>query len=374
MERLTLKAKEERRLLRGHLWVYRNELAGTPAMPDGSPVEVVSDHGRLVGRGYYQAEGGIAVRILCRERREFDGAFFRNRIDEAASLRKRIYPGEFVYRWVYAESDGLPGFVADRYGPVVVVHAASPFYADRFDPIGEAFLAHEGIEGVYFKTGNEPREAGNVQFPVTCKVNGVEFLVNPPAGQKTGLFLDQRHNWRQLEPFAKGAAVFDGFCYTGAWSLHAAQYGALHVIGFDSSMAAIETAREQARRNGFENVCSFECGDVREKIEEDLRYDVVILDPPAFAKSRRHTGKAAGLYQSLNRSGMAATNPGGILITSSCSGSVDQSAFLETIKRAANAARRQVRVLGVYGAGPDHPVLASMPETRYLKCAVLQVL
>lgn len=373
MKRLTLKAREERRLLRGHLWAYRNEFESFPDLADGDVVDVMSDRGRFVGRGFYQAEGGIAVRLLSRAPAAVDIKFFAERIDRARRFRDRLYPGESVYRWVFGESDGLPGLVADRYGPLVSAQASGAFYEGVAEDVARAFLAHEGVEGVRLAVASGVRTYGDVPRTVICDINGLHFSVDPDAGQKTGLYLDQRENWTLVKRFASGARVFDGHCYTGAWSCHAASYGAQQVLGVDTSKSAVEGARRHAEANGLADRCTFECVDVREALGRDERYDVAILDPPALAKSRRHASKALGLYQSLNRDAMAALVPGGILITSSCSHFVDATAFLEALKRAANSAQRQARVLEVRGAAPDHPVMLSMPETGYLTCVVLEV-
>ncbi len=373
MERSILNPKEERRLLRGHRWAYRNEFALLPDVSDGSLLDVYSNKGRFVGRGFYQATGGIAVRILTYKREDIDGSFFRRRVDAAKTLRDRLYPSERVYRWVYADSDGLPGLVADRYGPIVAAPAESAFYAMAADDLAESFLAHEGVEGVIFGRGEETRYFGMTETPVECSVNGLRFSVDLDAGQKTGLFLDQRENWRLLERYAPGRRVLDGHCYTGAWGLHAGRYGAEQVLGVDTSQGAIETALGNAERNGLSEVCGYECADVQDVLARDETWGVIVLDPPAFAKSRAHTKKALRRYQALNRDAMQRLEPGGVLITSSCSQPVDLAAFMETLKRAATGAQRVVQLLDRRGPAPDHPALLAMPETSYLKCAVLRV-
>ncbi len=372
--RLVLKPKEERRLLRGHLWVYRNELEPVAAeIPDGALADIVSDRGRFIGRGYYQAEGGIAARVLTFDDRPIAAAFFAERIAGALRLRSALYPGETVYRWIFGESDGLPGFVADRYGAVVSAQASSKFYADAAGPIANAFLAFEGVEGVRLSTPISAETFGNVPRPVRCSVNGLAFDVDPVAGQKTGLFLDQRENWALLRPFAKGARIFDGHCYVGAWACHAARWGAREVVGVDTSAPAIEAAERHAAINGVAERCRFERAGVQTVLERGETWDVAILDPPALAKARTQAEKAIGLYQALNRDALKCLVPGGVLITSSCSHFVSAEAFVEMLKRAASAAQRRARVLCMRGAATDHPVLLSMPETAYLKCVVLQV-
>ena len=374
MERAILKPKEERRLLRGHRWAYRNEFETLPDLSDGALLDVYSNKGRFVGRGFYQAAGGIAVRILTYEREEIDASFFRRRVDAAKSLRDRLYPSESVYRWVYGDSDRLPGFVADRYGPIVTARTESAFYVQAAGDLAAAFLAHQGVEGVIWRRGGERRYFGSTETPVDCSINDLRFSVEPDAGQKTGLFLDQRENWKLLERYAPGRRVLDAHCYTGAWGLHAAKYGAARVLGVDTSEGAIETAIRNAERNGLSEVCEYECADIHDVLARDEAWEVIVLDPPAFAKSRAHTRKALTRYQTLNRDAMRKIAPGGILITSSCSQSVDLPAFMEALKRAANAAQRVVHLLDQRGPAPDHPALLAMPETSYLKCVALRVL
>ncbi len=365
--------REERRLVRGHCWAFRNEFVELPALADGDVVRIMSNTRDHVGVGYFQAEGGIAVRLLTHGTERFDEDFVARRVERAAALRKRLYAGHPVYRWIHGDSDGLSGCIADRYGPLVVVQAESPFYRARAEALANAFLAEDGVTGVLFRGEGAPR-FGAVDTPVVCKINGLEFSVDPLVGQKTGLFLDQRVNWSLIEAHAAGARVLDGHCYVGAWGLHAAKYGAREVTGVDTSRPAIEQARANAERNGFADRCGFIQGDIQEVLARGEAYDVIILDPPALAKGRAHVTKALGLYQALNRDAMKVLNPGGVLISTSCSQPVDDPTFLDMLKRAASAAERRFQILGLHGAAPDHPALLFMPETRYLKCAVLRLL
>ena len=370
-----LKPKEDRRLLRGHKWAYRNEFARLPEASDGDVVDVLNDRGRFVGRGFYQESGGIAVRLLSSERRTLDKDFLADRIGAALNFRRKLYSDETVYRWIFGESDGLSGLVVDRYGTVAIGRSACSFYEGVSKDLSDAILASGGVDTFYLYTpdGGCLRFGETVTLPIRCEVKGLVFDVNPDTGQKTGLFLDQRENWSLMRRFAKGASVLDAHCYTGAWSLCAAKSGAKSVLGVDTSAPAIDAAQSQAGLNGVADVCRFERADVREILRRDETYDLVLLDPPALAKGRASLRKALGLYRALNRAAMERLKPGGVLITSSCSQAVDHADFLETLKRAANAAQRQAQVLMMRGAAPDHPVLLSMPETSYLKCVVLRV-
>ncbi|MBI3117802.1 MAG: class I SAM-dependent rRNA methyltransferase [Candidatus Hydrogenedentes bacterium] len=369
---LTLKPREERRLQRGHLWVYRNELERDPLLPDGAVVDVFTDARRFVGRGFYQAAGGIAARLLSRRQEEIDEGFFRARLAAAQAWRARIFPGEDVYRMVFGESDGLPGLVVDRYGPLAVAHAACAFYR-RFQEALLPLLGEiAGVRGVIVEMQGTRAHHGEVHTPLEVAMEGVRLELDLREAQKTGLFLDQRWNSREIRRYAAGAAVLDGHCYHGIWTCHAALGGAAAVTAVDTSAPAVEQARRNAALNGVTDKCTFHCGDVEELLKAN-QYDVVVLDPPAFAKSRAQTKKALSRYQALNTNAMKALAPGGILITSSCSHFVSAEEFLEVLKRAAAAAHRQTWLLGMHGAAPDHPVLVQMPETRYLKCAMMRV-
>ena len=373
MKHLRLKPREERRLLRGHPWAYRNEFEPIPPLQESDIVDIYTDHGRFVARGFYQAQGGIAVRILSRHQMPVDRALWQERIDEARAFRERLWPGQDVYRWVFGESDGMPGFVADRYGPVVVCETPCPFYGAHAPTLAELFMKAERVAGVKITVAGEETRYGEVPPDVTCRVEGVSVSVVLEGGQKTGLFLDQRLNSLSARRYCSGARVLDGHCYVGMWSCHAALAGASSVLGVDTSGPAVERAAVNARLNGVDSVCSFERADMMEVLQRGERYDLVILDPPALAKGRAQLKKALGLYQTLNRAALEVLEPGGILITSTCSHFVGREAFIEVLKRSATSAQRQGWVLGVSGAAPDHPVLMAMPETEYLTCVTLRV-
>ncbi|MCC6152293.1 MAG: class I SAM-dependent rRNA methyltransferase, partial [Candidatus Hydrogenedentes bacterium] len=283
------------------------------------------------------------------------------------------YPNESVYRWLFGESDGLPGLVADKYDHVVAVETSCAFYARQAERIANVFLADEQIHGVRFQSGNHVQRFGEVSSSVDVTSFGVTFRVNLEKGQKTGLFLDQRENCIAAAPFMRGARIFDGYCYAGQWGLHAARAGATAVTCVDTSQPALDMARANTDLNGATDKFTFVNTDVMSALQNGERYDVVIIDPPALAKARSQTQKALGHYQSLNRDAMQAVSPGGYLITSSCSHFVDEADFLEMLKRAARSVQRPIWIVDVRGAARDHPVLMAMPETAYLKCVTLRV-
>ncbi|MBX3175891.1 MAG: class I SAM-dependent rRNA methyltransferase [Candidatus Hydrogenedentes bacterium] len=369
----TLKPREERRLQRGHLWAYRTEFDKLPELEDGELVDVYTGHRRFVGRGFYQAQGGIAVRLLARRQDAIGADFFRERIGAARALRERLFPGAQAYRWVFGESDGLPGLVADRFGGTVTVQSSCAFYRPWMDAIAGAFLSNEGVTGVRVQVAYDVVTQGEIPETLAFELEGMQVRLRLEGAQKTGMFLDQRLNRLATAPFAPGARVFDGHCHLGLWACHAARAGAREIIAADSAEAAIALARENAEANGLADAIDFRHGDVEAVLEAEEPFDLVIIDPPAFAKSRGLAKKAANRYLALNQAAIRATRPGGLLFTSSCSHFVPPADFLDILKRAAAAEKRSAQLLELRGASPDHPVLLSMPETNYLKCAVLHI-
>lgn len=371
----TLKPKEERRLLRGHLWVYRNEFAQLPQAADGEIVDVFTSHRRFLGRGFFQAHGGIAVRLISRHQEELDQTFLTARVDTARSYREALFPGESTYRWVFGESDALPGLVIDRYGPLAVVASECSFYGPFVDALVEHLLKTEGIDYVHVRVAGRDEWLGNPPAEIPYGLDGRHYTLSPDGAQKTGAFLDQRSNRLAVAPFVKGARVLDGHCYHGHWSVSLAAAGASDVVGVDTSGPALERARANAVRNGVEGLCRFEQKPVEDALRaEDGPYDVVIVDPPAYAKARAQKAKALARYRNLNTQALSAVKSGGYLVSCSCSHFVDPAAFQEMLKQAAAGAQRRAWLVEMRGAAPDHPVLLAMPETAYLKCAILRVL
>jgi 23S rRNA (cytosine1962-C5)-methyltransferase len=375
-QRAVLNPKEERRLLRGHPWVYRNEFSDLPELEDGSIVDVYSAEKRFVGRGFFQAQGGIAVRLLSRHQEDFDTTFFARRLETALTLRRRWFGKDTtVFRWVHAESDGLPGLVIDRYNDVVVISTSCRFYEKNQQILRGALGGLVEVSGVLWDTGTQRTVYGNVPPEIVCTLEtGVTLGFTWEKAQKTGLFLDQRSNAAEMQRLADGARVFDGHCYVGLWTCHAARAGAAEVTAMDTSEAALDQAKRNAEYNGVSQRCRFERGDVLERLPNEPTYDLVFLDPPALAKARSHVAKAVAYYEQLNARGLRALRPGGWLITSSCSHFVDIPLFLEILKRAARTAQRNVQLVALRGAAADHPIAPAVPETAYLKCAFLRVI
>jgi len=374
--------------MHGHRWIFSNEIADRLSdYEPGSWVDVYSAKGVLLGSGYINPKSLIAVRMVCPPGRQPTRDFFSDLLRKADSRRSDIYyPGSSCYRIVYAESDGLPGLVVDRYGDILVYQITTLGMA-RMEPLIQELLIElfqpsamvfrhdarvRSLEGL-------PLEKGIAYgtLPDECRVNldGIDFCVDPLQGQKTGLYLDQRDNRSLLGRWAKGKRVLDLFCYNGAWSLAAASGEAREVLGVDSSSEAIAQARSNAERNHMDSRCSFKDEEVFSflKTVEKGTFDVIVLDPPAFAKSKNTLREAQKGYTDLNRRALLALEPGGMLVSSSCSYHMAEDLFKEALLQAAKAAGRQLRLIAAQGQAFDHPVLLAMPETHYLKCYFLEV-
>lgn len=389
MTRLTLRRGHERRVRGGHPWVFSNELASIdgPADP-GVAVEVVAVDGQYLGGGYYNPHSLIAARIVTRQRGTSIDApdFFATRLQAAAHYRRRCCGDLDAVRLVHGESDGLPGLVVDRYADLLSIQLLTQGMEVRRAAVIQALIDCFAPRAIVGRNDSASRELeglprgvellyGEPGGPVPVEINGIRFAVDSVGGQKTGLFLDQRENCRRLDGLVGGSEVLDLFCYAGAWSLHAARYGAKRVTGVDVAAAAVRQAQDNARLNRAEGVCDFVAADVFDflRAHRERRYGAVVLDPPAFIKNRRHLEEGKKGYLTVNRRALDLVAPGGILITCSCSHHLDRATFLDLVTRAAGQARRNIRLVEMRGQATDHPVLPSCPETDYLKCAVLYV-
>jgi 23S rRNA (cytosine1962-C5)-methyltransferase len=389
MEILRLKRHQGRRVLHGHPWIFSNELSQRPRdIEPGALVEVQDPTGRFVGIGYFNPHSLIAVRLLTRIHQAVDSAFFIQRLRQADTFRRRLFPEERSYRVVFGEADGLPGLLVDRYDDDLVLQATTAGMERRLSTICEALIELFHPKAIVARNDTAIRKLeglelekrvlyGRIESPTVITKNGVEFEPDLLEGQKTGFYLDQSENYVRLQGLVTGGTVLDGFCYAGGWALHAARYGAEKVIGLDSSEKAIGWAKTNARRNGLEDRCEFRKADLFENLRNQasmgIRYDVVILDPPAFIKSRAKQREGLRGYRDINRTAMALIKPGGILVTCSCSYHLDREGFREMLSRAAQDAGRTARLLEFRSQSRDHPILLSIPETEYLKCAILLI-
>jgi len=374
----------------GHLWLYAGHVAKIEGQPvAGDVVDVVTPAGRFYGRGFYNPESKIRVRFLTFEDIPIDEPFWLERMRQAVRLRQRIVTNSTAYRLIHGEGDRLPGLIVDRYDQALVMQTLA-FGMDRRKAMLADLLAEvTGLKTIYLR--NDPKSRTLEGLPLErgfAKGNGATtveitegqavFRVDMESGQKTGWFCDQRENRLAAARYANGAAVLEAFCHTGAFGIHAALAGATSVEGLDVSEDSLVIAREHARRNRVESRCQYRAGDafdeLRSLIKTGKRYDMVMLDPPAFARSQQAVPKALTGYKDINLLGIRLTKPEGFLVTSSCSHHISELQFWDAIRLAARDAKREVRLIEQRGQSGDHPILASMPETRYLKCLILQVL
>ena len=386
MKTIRLKKKEERRVLRGHPWVFSNELREIPAgVAPGEIVDVLDFSGRFVGRGAINPHTLIAVRILTRKREEIDDAFLLQRITTARDLRTRLGFGD-SFRAVYSEGDGLPGLIVDKYSDILVVQTLTAGMERLLDTIITVLREVYSPRALVLKNDTASREIEGLERhtrvafgpgpgPVLMEESGLQYKVDVLEGQKTGFFFDQRENRQALKELVKGRRTLDCFCYAGAWALNAARFGASEVIGIDSSEKAVIMARENAALNDL--TARFVVGDVFEELrafeKKGERFGCIVLDPPAFVKSRAKTREGIKGYKEINLRAMKMLEPGGLLVSCSCSHHVDVELFKEMLIDAAYSAGRGVRLLEMRSQARDHPIVLAARETQYLKCAVLIV-
>ncbi|HET9597157.1 MAG TPA: class I SAM-dependent rRNA methyltransferase [Anaeromyxobacteraceae bacterium] len=389
--RLPLQKDLARHLRAGHPWVFRRAVERAPrSLPAGAIVDVVEGE-RFVARGYYDPHSAISVRILTREPAEtIDGAFWRRRVARALALRRELVHGTTGYRLVHGESDGLPGVVADRYDRFAVLKLYSAGLTPHRGAIVEALREAAGdLAGVYGRDeiphdeeDDEAAAQGRVLWGeepperIAIDEHGTRLLVDVRRGQKTGTFLDQRENRRLVRALASGRAeALNCFSYTGGFSVAAALGGARHVVSVDVDRDAIALARDIFRENGLDPADhAFAVEDAFELLarykREGRRFDLVVCDPPAFAKSQKAVEAAVAGYASLNRAALAVLAPGGLLVTASCSARVSADQFYDAVKEAAFKARVELQLVEERRQPPDHPVSPQFREGRYLKCLV----
>lgn len=372
----------------GHPWIYRSDVTEASGDP-GDAVRVADRAGAFLGTAFYNPKSEISLRIADRREVELDRDWMLARLQTAFRYRDSLDldPAE-ARRLVHAEADGVPGLVADRYGPCVVLQVGSAAVERRLDWIIEAVSELPGVEGVLLRgdAASRKREGlaqrvetlyGEIPETIEVREGAVRYLARPWEGQKTGGFLDQRENHYAAGRCAAGAGrVLDVFAYAGHFALHAAWAAPeARVEAVDSSQGALDAAAENARLNGLDNLTfaranAFDL--LRERSDAGEAYDLVVLDPPAFAKSRRDLPRARRAYKEINLRAMKLLAPGGMLFTCSCSYHLSREGFGETLRSAASDAGATLRVRERRGQAADHPELLAVPETAYLKCALLQ--
>lgn len=390
MSRVFLRRKIAPRVQNGHPWIFMNEVdrvEGSPAPAD--IVEVFSHDSKWIGSGYYNPQSQIVIRILSREKgQEINADFFKDKIRSCWQYRQQTGYTENC-RLVFGEADGLPQLIIDKFNDYFVIQTLA-LGIDRWKPaIVDALLEIFSPKGIYERNDvpvreleGLPQQKGFLTAPFETKIiikeNGLQFYVDLANGQKTGYFLDQQDNRTAIRSIVKNADVLGAFTYTGTFEAHAAHYGAKSVLGLDISASAVEQANENARLNGLQDRCSFEVANafdlLKQWAKEGKQYDVVMLDPPAFTKSRATIQKAITGYKEINLRGMKLVKPGGFLVTSSCTNLVPAELFLEIIGMAAKDARRKIRQVCFQTQSSDHPIVWEMENTQYLKFLIVQVL
>jgi 23S rRNA (cytosine1962-C5)-methyltransferase len=388
---LRLLPGHDRRVKAGHPWAFSNEIAMTPAakaLPAGAPVRLEGDDGIKHGTWLFNPHSLIAARRLDADpAAPLDAGWCRARLGTALALREKLYPGTPYYRLVHAEADGLPGLVIDRYGDALALQAntagmewLTPALVEALEGmlaprliIARNDAAVRGLEGL----AEEVKPLRGVPGPVRVEEAGLGFSVDLLAGQKTGWFFDQRENRVRVARLAAGATVLDAFCHTGGFGLAAAAAGAQQVTLLDRSAPALELAMAAARDNGLAERVSATRGEALETMERMVgsrtRFDIVIADPPAFAKSRKDQPAALRGYGKLARLAAGLVAPGGFLFIASCSHHVSPGEFADAVIGGLIRTRREAKLLVQSGAGPDHPVHPLLPESAYLKGLLFQL-
>ena len=391
---VTLKKGEGRALKQGGAWIFDNEIASILGAYENGDIVLVRDFdGYPMGRGFINEHSKIRIRMMTRNiDQEIDEAFLRKRVQDAWEYRKKVTDTSSC-RLIFGEADFLPGLVVDKFSDVLVVQSLA-LGIDKMKMtiirLLEEVLAADGVKirGVFERSDAKVREQEGMErvkgflsepFDTSVEIveNGVHYLVDVKDGQKTGFFLDQKYNRLAIQKLCKDARVLDCFTHTGSFALNAGIAGAREVTGVDASELAVHQAQENAKLNGLDGRVKFICEDVFELLprleEEGEKYDVVILDPPAFTKSRSSIKNAVKGYREINLRGMKLVRDGGFLATCSCSHFMDYELFTKTIGQAARNAHKRLRQVEYRTQAPDHPILWSSDESYYLKFYVFQV-
>ncbi len=388
MTKVYLNRKINQRIALGHPWIYNNEvdrIAG-PVEP-GDIVEVYFFDGQLAGRGYINPASQIIIRLLTRKREDITAGFFHQKIQAAWDYRKHLGYTENC-RLVFGEADGLPALIIDKFNDYFVIQTLSLGIEVWKDAIVAALKNIFNPKGIYERNDVPVRELEGLTqikgfltdpFPteIIINENDLQFYVNIETGQKTGYFLDQQDNRRAIQNIVKGADVLGAFTYTGTFEIHAAHYGAKSVLGIDISESAVAQANKNAALNKLDHIVKFEAMNAFDVLKnwgkQGKKYDVVMLDPPAFTKSRNNIDKAVTGYKEINLRGMQLLRNGGFLVSSSCTNLVSPELFLETIEMAAHDAKKRIRQVTYQSQSSDHPIIWGMENTHYLKFLIVEV-
>jgi 23S rRNA (cytosine1962-C5)-methyltransferase len=390
MTKVILNKRIGNRIVNGHPWIFTNEvnrIEGTPAA--GEIVDVETFEKKFVGKGYINEQSQILVRLLTRDKdEEINEQFFYDRLRTAWKYRQSVGYSENC-RLVFGEADFMPALIIDKFNDYLVIQTLALGMDIWKDVIVKSLQKIFNPKGIYERNDVPVRELeglhqqkGYLSAPFDTKIlineNGLKFYVDVENGQKTGYFLDQQDNRKTIRNIVKNADVLGVFTYTGSFEIHAGHYGARSVLGLDISDAAVAQANENARLNELQDVVKFEAVNafdvLKTWVKEGRQYDVVMLDPPAFTKSRQNIQKAVTGYKEINLRGMRLIKPGGFLVTSSCTNLVSPELFVQTIEMAAKDARRRLRQVTFQAQSSDHPIIWGMENTNYLKFLIVQVL
>ncbi len=390
MTKVYLQKKISPRIANGHPWIFGNEIEKTEGTAEqGDIAEVYTYDKKFTGKGYINTKSQITVRLLTRDKNEtIDEIFFLNKIKSAWEYRQKIGYTENC-RLVFGEADFLPALIIDKFNDYFVIQTLSYGIEVWKAAIVKALQTIFNPKGIYERNDVPVRELEGLEqkkgfltepfdTDIIINENGLRFNVDIKNGQKTGYFLDQQDNRRAIKHIAKDADVLGAFSYTGTFEIHAAHYGAKSVLGFDISESAVAQATQNAELNRLQNVCTFQAVNAFDVLKqwgkEGRQYDVVMLDPPAFTKSRENIQKAVTGYKEINLRGMKLIKPGGFLVTSSCTNLVSPELFINTVNMAAKDAKRRLRQVTFKTQSSDHPIISGIENTNYLKFLIVQVL
>ncbi len=390
MKKVHLKRKIANRIANGHPWIFANEVEKIEGDPDpGSIVDIFFADGKFAGRGYINQQSQIMVRLLTRDKKALiDDTFFENKIRQCWQYRRQLGYTENC-RLVFGEADDLPQLIIDKFNDYFVIQTLA-LGIDFWKPaIVNALKVIFNPKGIYERNDVPVRELEGLlqqkeflsapfDTNIIINENGLKFHVDLKNGQKTGYFLDQQDNRKAICNIVKGADVLGAFTYTGTFEIHAAHYGAKSVLGLDISENAVAQANKNAVLNKLDHIVHFEAANAFDALKqwssEGKRYDVVMLDPPSFTKSRANIDKAIAGYKEINLRGMKLIKPGGFLVTSSCTNLVHSEMFLQIIDSAAKDARRKLRQVTYQSQSADHPIIWGMENTQYLKFLIAEVI
>jgi 23S rRNA (cytosine1962-C5)-methyltransferase len=393
MDQVILKPRKARPFYGRHPWVLDSAIDRVEgATSDGDVVDLLSDKGKFIARGILNGQSRIRVRLYTWQATEtLDEAFWRRRLQSAIGFREQLGYGDLrgAARLVFSEGDGLSGLIVDRYADYLAVQVTALAMAVRLPQIAPMLAELTGARGIMVRTERGVSRAEGLDLrdgpywgqmpdgPLLAVDGGLTYEIDFSEGQKTGFYLDQRENRLAAARYFRGRRVLDMFCYSGGFAMAAAAFGcARDVLGVDTSQRAVTLAWANAERNGLRNV-RFQCGDGFQTLDSlhkaGERFGGVVLDPPKFARSCGALAEAMRAYHWLNRLGVSLLEPGGILVTCSCSGHVTREDFLEMLMGVAQQTGREIQVLEQRGASPDHPISATCLETEYLKCFICRV-